>query len=398
MSAKNTFAWMAGLSAISLLLAGARELVIARELQASGGADLFFRGVIVVGAARGFELSLLRARWIPLPPGPRASAMLREALPSGAVVFAVALLALASMIAPGQWLSFESLVFAACIAVAVLGASVRALAERHGREKLGFVLEWMPIAGTIGGALALPGRALGPIVGLTLGLVIGTALLLPTLLRPSTVVPSADGVRPREGLALYVDTLVYVNLGLVDSFVTAFVLAPGEFALLNYGYLVVNAVLAVPTAGATILALRLGGRAMPGDIAALRRWALLGGLVLGCGVAAVSFAITWPMISRPIDAIAGWDLCASIDELILMSAPFAALRFANTVGRQVRVAKDPGGLVAWDLGGLVLRVAMLGGGALVLGPIASPLGLALAELVQLGTWIVWRPQSSSSSA
>jgi hypothetical protein len=382
---------MAGLSAISLLLAGARELVIARELQASGGADLFFRGVIVVGAARGFELSLLRARWIPLPPGPRTTTLLREALPSGGVVVGVALLALALMIPPGQWLSFESLVFAACIAVAVLGASVRALAERHGREKLGFVLEWMPIVGTIAGALALPGRALGPIIGLTIGLVVGTALLLPTLLRPSTVAPASEVERAPEGLALYIDTLVYVNLGLVDSFVTAFVLAPGEFALLNYGYLVVNAVLAVPTAGATILALRLGGRAMPRDIAALRRWALLGGLVLGCGVAAVSFAITLPVFAGPIDGIAGWPLCASIDELILMSAPFAALRFANTVGRQVRVAKDPQGLIAWDLGGLVLRVAMLGLGAMVFGPIASPLGLALAELVQLGTWIAWRP-------
>ena len=83
---------------------------------------------------------------------------------------------------------------------------------------------------------------------------------------------------------------------------------------------------------------------------------------------------------------------------MLVSAPFAALRFANTVGRQVRVAKDPRGLVAWDLGGLVLRAAMLGGGALVLGPIASPLGLALAELVQLGTWIAWRPRSPGASA
>jgi len=392
-SAKQTFAWMAGLSAISLLLAGARELVIARELQASGGADLFFRGVIVVGAARGFELSLLRARWIPLPPGPRASALLREAMPSGGVVVGVSLLALALMIPPGQWLSFESLVFAACIAVAVLGASVRALAERHGRENLGFVLEWMPIVGTIAGALALPGRALGPILGLTVGLVLGTALLLPTLLRPRAEAPTVAGERPPEGLALYVDTLVYVNLGLVDSFVTAFVLAPGQFALLNYGYLVVNAVLAVPTAGATILALRLGGRAMPRDIAALRRWALLGGLVLGSGVAAVSFAITWPVFAEPIDGIAGWPLSASIDELILMSAPFAALRFANTIGRQVRVAKDPRGLIAWDLGGLVLRVAMLAVGALYWGPIASPLGLALAELVQLGTWIAWRPRA-----
>ncbi|HET6582506.1 MAG TPA: hypothetical protein VFG69_03640, partial [Nannocystaceae bacterium] len=206
--------------------------------------------------------------------------------------------------------------------------------------------------------------------------------------------PSVAVERAPEGVALYIDTLVYVNLGLVDSFITAFVLLPGQFALLNYGYLVVNAVLAVPTAGATIVALRLGGRAMPRDIAALRRWALLGGLVLGLGVAAVSFAITWPVFAGPIDAVAGWSLCASIDELILASAPFAALRFANTVGRQVRVAKDPRGLVAWDLWGLGCRAAMLAGGAFWLGPIASPVGLALAELVQLGAWIVWRPHAS----
>ncbi len=388
---------MAGLSAVSLLLGGARELVIARELQATDGADLFFRGVTVVAAARNFELSLLRARWIPLPPGPRTTELLREATPSGGVVVGVALLALALMIAPGQWLALESLVFAACIAVAVLGASVRALAERHGRENLGFVLEWLPLVGTIVGALAMPGRAVGPIAGLTVGLVVGTALLLPALRGPLERPDPAQVERPREGIALYVDTLVYVNLGLVDSFVTAFVLAPGQFALLNYGYLVVNAVLAVPTAGATIVALRLAGRAGTGELAALRRWALLGGLVLGAVVAAASFALTWSVVAAPIDGIAGWSLCDAIDELVLVSAPFAALRFANTVGRQVRVAKDPRGLVAWDLGGLALRVAMLGGGALVLGPIASPLGLALAELVQLGTWIAWRPPSSSAS-
>jgi hypothetical protein len=389
---------MAGLSAISLVLGGARELVIARELQATDGADLFFRGVTVVAAARNFELSLLRARWIPLPPGPRTSELLREATPSGGVVVGVALLALALMIPPGQWLAVESLVFAACIAVAVLGASVRALAERHGRENLGFVLEWLPLVGTIVGALAIPGRAVGPIAGLTGGLVLGTALLLPALRGPLERTDRQAVERTPEGIALYVDTLVYVNLGLVDSVITAFVLAPGQFALLNYGYLVVNAVLAVPTAGATIVALRLGGRALPGELAALRRWALLGGLALGGVVAAVSLALTWSLVAAPIDAIAGWALCDAIDELVLVSAPFAALRFANTVGRQVRVAKDPRGLVAWDLGGLVLRAAMLGGGALVLGPIASPLGLALAELVQLGTWIAWRPPSSSASA
>jgi len=392
-SARHTFAWMAALSAISLLLGGARELVIARELQASGGADLFFRGVVVIGAARNFELSLLRSRWLPLPPGPGSLALLREAAPSCAVVIAAALAALALMLHGPTLVSIETLVLATCIAVAVGGAAIRALAERHGREKLGFVLEWLSLVGTIAGALAMPGQALGPIVGLTLGLVVGTLLLVPTLFGRSDHPPSVAPDRVPEGVALYVDTLVYVNLGLVDSLLTAFVLAPGEFALLNYGYLVVNATLAVPTAGATIVALRLGGRAMPRDIAALRRWALLGGLVIGGGVAAIAFAITWPVFAGPIDRIAGWALTDAIDEIILLSAPFAGLRFANTIGRQVRVAKDPQGLVAYDLVGLALRTAMLCGGALVIGPLASPLALALAELVQLGTWIRWRPRA-----
>ena len=48
--ARTTFVWMAVLSAGTLVLGMLRELVIAQHLQASASADLFFRGVVVVGA------------------------------------------------------------------------------------------------------------------------------------------------------------------------------------------------------------------------------------------------------------------------------------------------------------------------------------------------------------
>ena len=65
---RKALLWMAGLSLVSLLLGLLREFWIARELRASGEADLFFRGLVVVGAARGFGLAMFRARWIPVPP------------------------------------------------------------------------------------------------------------------------------------------------------------------------------------------------------------------------------------------------------------------------------------------------------------------------------------------
>ena len=61
---RKALLWMAGLSLVSLCLGVLREFWIARELRASGAADLFFRGLVVVGAARAFGTSLFRSRWI----------------------------------------------------------------------------------------------------------------------------------------------------------------------------------------------------------------------------------------------------------------------------------------------------------------------------------------------
>ncbi|MGB1016448.1 MAG: hypothetical protein ACPG4T_20080, partial [Nannocystaceae bacterium] len=68
---------MAGLSLVTLLLGVTREFAIARELRASGAADLFFRGLVVIAVARGITLSLYRARWIVLGPAHRAVDLLR---------------------------------------------------------------------------------------------------------------------------------------------------------------------------------------------------------------------------------------------------------------------------------------------------------------------------------
>ena len=70
--ARSTFLWMGSLSVITLVLGVLREFVIARGLRASGSADDFFRGLVIVGACRNFGLALFRARWIPLGLGPAA--------------------------------------------------------------------------------------------------------------------------------------------------------------------------------------------------------------------------------------------------------------------------------------------------------------------------------------
>ena len=43
---RQTLLWMAGLSLVTLCLGVLREFWIARELRASGEADLFFRGLV----------------------------------------------------------------------------------------------------------------------------------------------------------------------------------------------------------------------------------------------------------------------------------------------------------------------------------------------------------------
>ena len=56
---------MGALSLVTLLLGAARELLIARDLQASGDADMFFRGLVAVATVRACALAVYRARWIP---------------------------------------------------------------------------------------------------------------------------------------------------------------------------------------------------------------------------------------------------------------------------------------------------------------------------------------------
>ncbi len=389
---RAVFVWMAILSAGTLLLGMLRELTIAQQLQASGAADLFFRGVVVVGAARNFTLALLRARWIPLPPGPSPRTLLRAGLPSCTVIAAVAVASLAIVIPRAQWLTIESATFVACVIVASYGAAIRALSERHGHERLGVVLDWVPLVGTIAGLLLVDGVALGAIGGLTVGLALALVLQLPTALREHGTKTGAVAVSP--GWALYVDTLIYVNLGLVDSMLSLYVLDEGDFALLSYGYLFVNAILAVPTAGATILALRIGGRGRGEDAQRMRRFALGGGTIAGLGVACVAGLLAWAPTGALVDRAVGWPIAERIAVLVLASAPFAALRLANTIGRQLRVARDPDGLVRWDVIGLVVRAAMLGFGAAAIGAIASPIALGLAEAIQLAAWVRWRSGST----
>jgi hypothetical protein len=79
--------------------------------------------------------------------------------------------------------------------------------------------------------------------------------------------------------------------------------------------------------------------------------------------------------------------------LILWSAPFGGLRLANTIGRQSQVAADPRVLLPWDLGGIFGRALILGFGAATIGLVASPIGLAFAELVQVAAW--WRGPRSA---
>src|SRR5262245_46760706 len=86
---------MAGLSLVTLVLGVLREFTIARELRASGQADLFFRGLVVGGAARGFCMALFRARWIPVALTVSARGLLRSELGTCAAVTAVGIVALA---------------------------------------------------------------------------------------------------------------------------------------------------------------------------------------------------------------------------------------------------------------------------------------------------------------
>ena len=388
--ARSTFLWMGALSVVTLMLGVLREFVIARGLRASGTADLFFRGLVIVGACRNFGLALFRARWIPLGMGPAAASLLRHELRAGALVIVVAFVGLGVVYGRAPWSTALPWVFMGAVVLAVIGSAVRALAERAGYERLGFVLEWALPLGTIAGALLVGRGALGPAIGITVGLLAGLLALVPPVFLQQAAGggDSSRAYDPHRTRWLLLDTLMYINLGLLDAGLSPHIFDEGGFALLNYAYLFVNAALAVPTAAATVVALRLA--ANPGRARRiLRRWAPIAGVIVGSGVLLVWFLLGWPPVALRIDAAATWDMAESIRPIVLAAVPFAALRLANTVGRQARVAEDPRGLLVWDVTGLVLRTVVLVVGASWYGTIASPVALVVGELVQLGAWWGW---------
>lgn len=395
-SARRTLVWMSGLSVVTLLLSAVRELAIARELQASGEADFFFRGLVLVGTARAVALSLFRARWIPVGPSTSTWQLLREELRTAVLVTAGLLAALGAMLTPAEWHTATAWLFVAATILTVGGSAVRALAERAGREVRGFALEWAVPAGAAVGAFALGGGAFGPTLGLTLGLFAGALLLVPPLFA-APVLDGDQAERPRPPKAsmrwLLVDTLVYVNLGLLDGALSEYVFPEGGLATLTYAYFFVNAALAVPTAALTVLSLRAAGRAGAASEGTLRRWALLAGIAVAALLSCLWGALGWSPISGLLDQAAGWSFAAAIRPIVLAGIPFAALRLANAVGRQYWVAHDPRRLVPWDVAGVVVRAVILVGLTPLWGVLTSPIGLALAELLQLFAWV--RPRTES---
>jgi hypothetical protein len=387
-STRRTFLGMGAFSAVSLLLGVLRELVIARDLQASGAADLFFRGLTVVGASRAITLSLLRARWIPLGPGAAAWALVRRELPAIALVAATSLVGLFAIIGADEWRDPTAWVFAFAVVLAVGGSIVRALAERIGLELRAYAIEWALPLGAILGAVILGRGALGPAVGTTAGLLVGALALAPAVFgRRSVEVTDAPLPEPARTRWLLLDTLAYVNLGLLDSALSGLVFADGGLALLNYGYLFVNAALMVPSAAATIVSLRIAGSRRNDAHGRLRGWAVLAGALVAGVVLAAWGALAWSPVTGVVDRAAGWAITEAIRPIVLASVPFAALRLANTVGRQWLVAHDPRRLAPYDLVGFAARAAILAFGAATWGVLASPIGLAVAEIVQLAAWI-----------
>jgi len=384
---RQTLLWMGGLSLVTLGLGILRELTIASELRASGDADLFFRGLVVIGTTRGFTTALFRARWIPVPMAIAARRLLAAELLTCGLVTALGLITL-TLLAGVTALAEPTLwAFGLAVPLAVFGSAMRALAERAGHERRGFLLEWALPLGATAGAILVPGTALGPTLGILVGLVIGALALLPTLAAGDTTQETGHIVTGGPALTrvLLIDALVYANLGLLDAGLSH-LFAAGGFALLNYAYLFVNTVLMAPTAAATVVGLRLSAAGDPATHATLRRWAVVAGLACGAIVAGVGLAMMWRPIADQVDATVGWALAGPAAALVLWSAPFAGLRLANTIGRQFVLATAPARVIGWDVGGLAGRALILGIGAGLIGLPASPIGLAFAELVQLGAW------------
>ncbi len=405
---RQTLVWMAGLSLVTLCLGVAREFAIARELRASGAADLFFRGLVVIGVARGVSLSLYRARFIVLDRTHRARDLLTAELKTCLFMFLVASLALLPILGTDAaiWTSATPFVIVVCVALSVFGGAIRALAERAGFERRGFMLEWAVPIGTIIGALWLGQGALGPTVGITTGMLLGGLALLPVAFgdppgadkknADTTSIEATSGNplakknpnNPHHTRWLLLDTLLYVNLGLLDAGLSH-LYPDGDFARLNYALLFVNAALMVPTAAATVVSLRVAAEDPEGAAKTLRKWAGIGGVFVGGAVAMVAYAMTWSWLASALDRAAGWPIASELHALILVSTPFAALRFANTVGRQHLVAHNPKRLLPWDIGGVALRALIIVVTAATIGVHASLVAMALAELVQLFAW--WRP-------
>lgn len=394
---REAFLWMAGLSVVTLALGAAREMWIARELRASGAADLFFRGLVVIGATRSIGLSVFRSRWIPAPREVGARHLVAGERRVSALLALTSVGVLLAIVGPGAWGDPSVWVAAASVIVALFGAALRALAERAGQLRRGFALDWALPIGAIAGAVLLPGGSLGPSLGILAGVMVAAigqwtiawgegALAAPTALEAGA--PSASSaVDPARSRALVVDALTYVNLGVVEA-ALSHVFAVGGFALINYASLFVNAALAVPSAASTVLALRAAAGDPAAAHARLRRWAVVGGLASAASVAAIGLALAWAPIAAIVDGAIGWNVSEEAGVLVLLSVPFAGLRLANTIGRQAQVAADPSRLLGWSLGGLAGRAVILGAGSQVIGVLASPLALGFAELVQVGGW--WR--------
>ena len=382
-SHQRAFLTMAAFSAITLLLGIARELFIARELRASGEADLFFRGLVVVAAVRSFSGVLFRARWLPVDRRVGAAALAWQEWKTIAGVASIGLAALWWLFSPAERADPAAWVCAIAVVFGVAGGVARALAERERLDRIAFGSEWALPLCTIGGAVLMGGGALGPALGLAVGLMIASLLPLPFLARGGS---SSAAASPTMGMgALLGDTVLYVNLGLLDAALSTWVYAPGDYARLNYGYLFVNAVLAVPSAAATVIALRVASAREA--TRSLRRWSAIAGVAAAAGVGLFAAAFRIDAVAALIRRAIGWDLAGVAAPMLLASMPFAGLRLANTIGRQRIVASTPRALLVWDAVGLLGRAALLVALAPWLGIVASPLALGLAEAVQLIAWV-----------